>query len=521
VFSHVLRYIPWYECDCQRAFTKHKRFVILSNEYLGFVYFFLTEFDCTQGHSMGYFGTGFGFSFAFVIAGTFFGPISAEMNPSMFLYLAIRGKLEYGWVEFVVGSIADLLGAFIGSSLTYFFWASHFWTVPLPQDPDPVSRLIHGPPDALSNDAGRLASAFGTDSRPVEGKTFLHELSSFGSKLVQGTRTDFHQTNNHTDNQAQFDIEPIDEEKELEVTNGNENHEVIPNKDHLINGNAPNETRLRSGSMSSESRLRSGSLSSERRLRSTSVDIILEQLEAERQHRATLSTDGNFYSQMHLMDSPLNSTPVPTYDSTSSSESSHEVRDHPMTESTPIINAKTSNISKLRLKLPRISLPKYFRPERKKSEVIRDAAFEAAIRADQSAKLSIFATRPAHYNRVANFLQEMTATFFLIFGIHMLNLRLEYNQDESIMTGPFIKSVLVAFYVVALVLGLGGTTGFAVNPARDLGPRLAHALLPIPGKGTSEWQYAWVPVFAPFMGAIIAAGVMSWMEVLYQSRDGS
>ena len=125
----------------------------------------------TKGHGQGYYSTCFGFTFAFVVSGTWFGTISAQMNPAMFFYLALRGELEGGWTEFAVGSAGSLIGAFIGGCLTFFYWASHFWTVPMPQDPDPVSRLINGHPDALSSDAGRLASAFGDNSRPDVGHT--------------------------------------------------------------------------------------------------------------------------------------------------------------------------------------------------------------------------------------------------------------------------------------------------------------------------------------------------------------
>jgi glycerol uptake facilitator-like aquaporin len=473
----------------------------------------------TKGHGMGYFGTVMGFSCAFVISGAFFGPISAEMNPAMFFYLVLRGKLDYGYTEFVVGSCADLLGAFIGACLTFFYWAHHFWTAPLPQDPDPVSRLIHGPPDALSNDAGRLASAFGTDSRAQEGKTLIHELSSFGDKLVQGTRTEF--------DHSHFEMEPVDEEKEYEEGNNGENRKAsdrrlrsssLSSESQRNPVDGSSESRLRSGSNVSERRMRSGSMASDRRIRSTSIDVVMEQLEAERQHRSAFSADGNFYSHMNLMDAHPYDNASTFYNSTATPE--HPDTPEVPTESTPIIDTKDpSKFNKLRFKLPRMSLPKRpFFQQKKLKEEIRDAAFEAAIRADQSAKLSIFATRPARFNRVANFFQEMTATFFLIFGIHMLNLRLEYNNDDALITGPYTQTILVSLYVIALSLGLGGTTGFAVNPARDLGPRIAHALLPIPGKGSSEWEYGWVPVIAPFCGAAIAAGVMSWMEIIYDSN---
>jgi glycerol uptake facilitator-like aquaporin len=451
----------------------------------------------TKGHGMGYFGTVMGFSFAFVISGTFFGTISAELNPAMFFYLAIRGKIS--WKEFVVGSVADFLGAFIGAILTYLFWASHFWTVPLPQDPDPVSRLINGPPDALSNDAARFASAFGTESTKDQDKSLMKELVSFGDKIVNGTPAildEVHSTESE-DSHDQIGLYIDDEEK---VRNEAED--------------GPQTTRT----------------SSDKRLRSTSVDIILEKMEVERIHRATASSafDGNFYSALFppVIDTLNSST---THDSVNSLDSNgfgSSNSDHEKKTNDPKSMKSSKN---LRFKLPKVnevtkkmrnSITKTMRLKQKKeAEEIRDAAFEAAIRADQSAKLSIFATRPARYNRVANLFQEMTAAFFLIFGIQMINLRLRYNTLEAEITSPYIKSILIAFYVVALSLGLGGTTGLAVNPARDLGPRLAHFVLPIAGKGSSEWNYAFIPLIAPMLGAAIAAGIMEWMEVMFDSEE--
>lgn len=451
----------------------------------------------TKGHGMGYFGTVVGFSFAFVIAGTFFGTISAELNPAMFFYLAIRGKIS--WEEFVVGSVADFLGAFIGALLTYLFWASHFWTVPLPQDPDPVSTLIHGPPDALSNDAARFASAFGTDSTKDQDKSLMKELASFGEKIVNGTPAildEVHSTESE-DGHDQIGMYIDDEEK---VRNEAED--------------AQQTTRT----------------SSEKRLRSTSVDIILEQMEVERIHRATASSafDGNFYSALFPpeLDTPNTSTThdsVNSFDSngfeSSNSDQGTKLNDPKSTKSTKNLRFKLPKVNEVTKKM-RNSITKTMRLKQKKeAEVIRDAAFEAAIRADQSAKLSIFATRPARYNRVANLFQEMTATFFLILGIQMINLRLRYNTLEAEITSPYTKSILIAFYIVALSLGLGGTTGLAVNPARDIGPRLAHFVLPIAGKGSSEWNYAFIPLVAPMLGAAIAAGIMEWMEVMFDSDE--
>ncbi|MCI5718752.1 MAG: aquaporin family protein [Alistipes sp.] len=121
---------------------------------------------------------------------------------------------------------------------------------------------------------------------------------------------------------------------------------------------------------------------------------------------------------------------------------------------------------------------------------------------DASLKLATFCTAPAIRNYGRNLFCEMLGTFVLVFVI--LALATEGNTPEMGMgsLGAFPVSMLI----VALGMSLGGTTGYAINPARDLSPRLAHALLPIKGKGPSDWAYSWVPVVGPLAGAVLAAG---------------
>lgn len=121
---------------------------------------------------------------------------------------------------------------------------------------------------------------------------------------------------------------------------------------------------------------------------------------------------------------------------------------------------------------------------------------------DQAAILGTFATGPAIRKYPANLITEIIGTFVLVLGL------LAFTQTEF-AAGTNIFAV--AGLIIALGLSLGGPTGYAINPARDLGPRLAHAILPIANKGTSDWQYAWVPVVGPMIGGIIAYGVFQLM----------
>lgn len=112
------------------------------------------------------------------------------------------------------------------------------------------------------------------------------------------------------------------------------------------------------------------------------------------------------------------------------------------------------------------------------------------------AKLAVFSTSPAIRHTTGNLISEFIGTFVLMFGLSALGA----NQFAE-----GLNPLLIGALVLAIGLSLGGTTGYAINPARDLGPRIMHALLPIPGKGGSDWRYAWIPVVAPIMGGICGA----------------
>ncbi len=128
--------------------------------------------------------------------------------------------------------------------------------------------------------------------------------------------------------------------------------------------------------------------------------------------------------------------------------------------------------------------------------------------ADPGLKLGVFCTAPAIYNTVANLITEIIGTAVLVFGVLGIVGNAQQLQGAGGGADLFtfgIFPLLVGLLVLAIGLSLGGPTGYAINPARDLGPRIAHAVLPIAGKGDSDWSYSWIPVVGPIIGGILGA----------------
>jgi glycerol uptake facilitator protein len=117
---------------------------------------------------------------------------------------------------------------------------------------------------------------------------------------------------------------------------------------------------------------------------------------------------------------------------------------------------------------------------------------------DAAAKLAVFCTGPAIRSPFSNLISEVVGTFVLVLAL------LAFGA-KGVEFGPGLQTFVVGWLIVSIGMSLGGTTGYAINPARDLGPRIAHAILPIPEKGSSDWGYAWIPVVGPVVGAVLAA----------------
>jgi glycerol uptake facilitator protein len=133
---------------------------------------------------------------------------------------------------------------------------------------------------------------------------------------------------------------------------------------------------------------------------------------------------------------------------------------------------------------------------------------------DQGLKLGVFCTAPAIYNTPANIITEVIGTFVLVFGV----LGIVANSGAvgpvaGSVIGTGINPLLIGLLVLGIGLSLGGPTGYAINPARDLGPRIAHAVLPIAGKGGNDWGYSWIPVVGPIIGGIL--GGVAWVVLFW------
>lgn len=131
---------------------------------------------------------------------------------------------------------------------------------------------------------------------------------------------------------------------------------------------------------------------------------------------------------------------------------------------------------------------------------------------DKGLKHATFCTAPAIPNTVSNLISEIIGTFVLIFVIfHFSDASL--GSDKSPIGLGSVGALPVAFLVWVIGLSLGGTTGYAINPARDLGPRIMHAILPVAGKGGNNWGYAWIPVIGPIIGSTLAALLYLYIRV--------
>ncbi|CAB9503911.1 Glycerol uptake facilitator protein [Seminavis robusta] len=443
----------------------------------------------TKGHGMGFLAVAIGFGLAFGVNIAWFATISAHLNPAMFFFLALIGKVE--WKEFLACSCANFAGAFVGAVLVAIFFMPHFgFSIPLPSNTSDTATYIEGPVSMETN-AGRLASAFGPASRKRESVTIGREIRSFfqlpnDEQFLEGQSTDTQVTN---------DVILLEKMKMRQSRRRMSTLQTAP-PTHMeyFNHHSVNLAELA-------------------RARKPTEDCTIEQLRHSVQVAGLLRTRDANNDNVQPKEEDIEAGSTHTAQTVESPQQGEPVQTKVRFngESEDITDVENPSIAEDPSKNDMAAA------EEQDTAMM---AYKAALQADASAKLSIFATRPAIYNRPWNFLQEAIATAVLVLGAEMFNLRKEFQTELSGATwqdGSFFQSLYIALYITLLVLGLGGTTGLAANPARDLGPRLAHSLLPLPGKGSSEWHYGLVvPLWGPMFGAAMGAGIFKLMEAMYE-----
>lgn len=399
----------------------------------------------------------------------------------MFFFLALIGKVS--WTEFAACSCANFAGAFLGAVLVAIFYLPHFgYSLPLPSDTSDAARILCGPV-SLEKDAGRYASAFGPASRQVETKTIRDELRHL---LPSEDHFSVLSTNKLEDSKRQALLEKmkVNHTRRLKATHQAE------------------ATRLQFMSSSVKSVQVAALLHGH--------DIaLLDSIQEDNTKRHSVQVAPLLHTHDEGVEKtysgPVSSQTIATGEAGEEVTMAETVSKENDVEAHNNISSSINNSTTLE--------------ETYKSEAA-SAAYKAALQADASAKLSIFCTRPAIFNRPYNFLQEALLTAALVMGAELFNLRREWQTELTgvpLPDGPFFQSFYVAMYIAMLILGLGGVTGLAANPARDLGPRLAHQLLPLPGKGSSEWHYGLVvPLFGTLTGSLLGAAVFKGCEALYE-----
>ncbi|KAJ3131482.1 hypothetical protein HK100_006311 [Physocladia obscura] len=400
----------------------------------------------TKGHAMGYSGVAFGFGMAFTFAIQMFGYASAHLNPAMCLALWIRDSLSF--TDFLALSLSEFAGALCGAVFVYALYLPHFRTIPEAQGS--TEDVLLRSRDQIDPQALRFASY----STKPNYKSAL-KTKTVSQRVMEAKYYLLNET---------FDSNP----------------ETVLN--HLIGGTYAlhgSEVPFPDGSegINRHNDIENKPVQKIRRRHSLQVADLQRLL---RKMEKDLGKETSF---------ELDTRQIPDVPTASTN-----------TVQNGTIAAPTDNWL----------VSTGFQIEDCGPVSSREEALgRAAIAADQAAKLSVFATRPAIFLPIHNIFVEMMGTMLLILGAIMIDNRLDMitdaasRQADGIQIGPF----LVGMYIMCLILAVGGPTGFAANPARDFAPRIAHFLLPIPGKGTSELGYGLLIALAAFAGGAIAGGL--------------
>ncbi|KAI7837871.1 hypothetical protein COHA_008358 [Chlorella ohadii] len=466
----------------------------------------------TKGSRMGWLAVSLGFGMSFGVVIFMFGYISAHLNPATCLALWVIGKIPF--THFLALSGAEFAGAFLGACLVFLHYLPHFNTLPEPPA-STTDELLLRSRDALSPEALNIAS-YDTRQR---GRMADRGGAGLKTGLAQAIK----------DIKFYFAEVPAPPQEHKDLV------EVALGASELKSGAEEAVGRLRRRSvqvcdvhrrlqdMSLEEfkeklHLTAGGLHRAASINLAELDTVTGGAEARAAGGAAAAAAGEAADQIGQSASAggeldaasaggqLSAGAKPGGSSVGRGDSSQEAP-----------GGWGGGDQKSRLANAAKSFRTAYQAHLDKFGSKQQQLYDAAIVADQNAKLSIFATRPAIYTPVFNFVCELMCTAALVFGALMMYERRQHISGDFRGLFQAVEGFFIGFFVFVCILGLGGPTGIAANPARDMGPRVAHALLPIAGKGRSEFFYSWVPFVAPFAGGAIAGGFYLAVQLMNQS----
>ncbi len=413
------------------------------------------------------------------------GYISAHMNPAVCLALVILGKMD--GVEFAAAVGGEFLGAFLGAVLVWLHFLPHFKTVPTPYSTTADSLLLKG--DTVSQTALGIASYNVRAEDVAARKRGLGDIAHAFEDIKYYLKDTFH-LNDPVDKHAQL----VEVALGPDETKNGSTTVTIDGKENVLN-------RIRRRSVQV--------CDVHRRLKN--IDI---------QEFKAMMLGPELYKSSSMVRSPSTNMRTSASHSNNGTVGWNSSAGDLAGSTTTSINVNAADAGTTSSTQQQQQLPvdnDGVSPMLEQRQQHLDKLYEAAVVADRNVKLSIFCTRPAIYSPLFNFICEFLCTTALIYGALMIYARrdLLYGPERSLYRSE--EGIWIAFFVFLCILGLGGPTGIAANPARDFSPRVAHFLLPIPGKGKSEFYYSWIPFFAPFVGGCAAAGLYHATQLLNNS----
>ncbi|KAF6255239.1 aquaporin-like protein [Scenedesmus sp. NREL 46B-D3] len=436
----------------------------------------------TKGHAMGWGWTVFTFGFAFLAPLQIFGRVSAKLNPAMCLAQWVWGNVS--GVDFVCLSLAEFAGAFVGAVLHWVHFLPHYKTLPEPAPQDKDDQLLRRR-DVYKESALQIASYATRPDRKVT------------SNLLDPLRDSLYYLRSS---------DVMHEETPSQVL-----AEYYHTRDPLHRRASVTGAQRSDALVKPLARKTIQVADLQRHLRDAHVEKVLRQRTCPQCQNGGNSSAGFAVDGAHVHSDGVqrDGGAFRRSNSAGGDASGAAAAANGMVVEMAGLQGQGGRI-KQGSSRPHVCFADgscYDEGAVEAEQHRASALYQAAVVADQNAKLSVFATRPAIYSPLYNFLTEVMGTVALLLLVLLIELqarRFPEGSDAKIFYEVGLQYFLICVVIVVLISGLGGPTGYAANPARDLGPRLAHSLLPIPGKGSSEWSYAWIPGLAPLVGGALA-----------------